>query len=151
MRTMSLLTSPDVADDVELADSLSIAMLTVLETLGPTERAVFVLREVFEVPHTARSPRLNGSPAGRVEFDGQVAAISLAVEHGRITRIYAIANPRKLARLDQPADLARQARLVGLSAHARDHALHQLHQQRVVGAARCSCEQRHVLTPTRDL
>jgi RNA polymerase sigma-70 factor (TIGR02957 family) len=45
-----LLTSPDVADDVELAESVSIAMLTVLETLGPAERAVFVLREVFDVP-----------------------------------------------------------------------------------------------------
>jgi RNA polymerase sigma-70 factor (TIGR02957 family) len=46
-----LLTSPDVADDVELADSVSIAMLTVLETLGPLERAVFVLREVFDTPY----------------------------------------------------------------------------------------------------
>ena len=27
------------------------AMLTVLETLTPTERAVFVLREVFDVPY----------------------------------------------------------------------------------------------------
>jgi RNA polymerase sigma-70 factor (ECF subfamily) len=45
-----LLTSPDVAEDVELAESVSIAMLTVLETLGPTERAVLVLHEVFEVP-----------------------------------------------------------------------------------------------------
>jgi RNA polymerase sigma-70 factor (TIGR02957 family) len=46
-----LLTSPDLADDVELAESVSIAMLTVLETLGPDERAVFVLREVFDVPY----------------------------------------------------------------------------------------------------
>ncbi|WP_406131200.1 RNA polymerase sigma-70 factor [Streptomyces sp. NBC_00989] len=46
-----LLTSPDVAEDVELAESVSMAMLTVLETLGPTERAVFVLREVFEMPY----------------------------------------------------------------------------------------------------
>src|ERR1700727_3243663 len=46
-----LLTSPDVAEDVELAESVSIAMLTVLETLGPVERAVFVLREVFELPY----------------------------------------------------------------------------------------------------
>jgi len=46
-----LLTSPDIAEDVELAESVSIAMLTVLETLGPTERAVFVLREVFEIPY----------------------------------------------------------------------------------------------------
>ena len=46
-----LLTSPDVAEDVELAESVSIAVLTVLETLAPTERAVFVLREVFEMPY----------------------------------------------------------------------------------------------------
>jgi RNA polymerase sigma-70 factor (ECF subfamily) len=46
-----LLTSPDVAEDVELAESVSIAMLTVLETLSPTERAVLVLHEVFDVPY----------------------------------------------------------------------------------------------------
>ncbi|MEJ7690647.1 MAG: RNA polymerase sigma-70 factor [Nocardioidaceae bacterium] len=46
-----LLTTPDVAEDVELAESVSTAMLTVLETLTPTERAVFVLREVFDVPY----------------------------------------------------------------------------------------------------
>ena len=205
-----LLTSPDVAEDVELAESVSIAMLTVLETLGPTERAVFVLREVFEMPYgeiaeaigksaaavrqialrarehvAARRPRvhvsrpeqqavverflvalrtgrlqelmevmapdvvltadggglvaaarapihgaervakllaradrvlggfdatavwLNGAPAGRIEIDGQLAAVSLVVENGRVTRIYAVANPRKLTRLDEPAELAR--------------------------------------------
>lgn len=42
-----LVTAPDVAEDVELADSVSFAMLVVLETLSPLERAVFVLREVF--------------------------------------------------------------------------------------------------------
>src|SRR4051812_25542535 len=46
-----LITGPDVAADVEFAESLSMAMLTVLETLGPTERAVFVLREVFDVSY----------------------------------------------------------------------------------------------------
>jgi RNA polymerase sigma-70 factor (ECF subfamily) len=196
-----LLTSPDVADDVDLAESVSIALLTVLETLGPTERAVFVLREVFDMPHgeiaevigksaaavrqiarrsrehvAARRPRvkvsrseqqavverflaalevmapdvvlvadggglvaaaaapihgaelvakllarpervaaaietttvwLNGAPAGLVEIDGQLAAVSLVVENRRITRIYAMANPRKLTRLDEPAELAR--------------------------------------------
>ena len=40
-----------MADDVALADSVSTAMLLVLETLPPTERAVFVLREVFDVPY----------------------------------------------------------------------------------------------------
>ncbi|MDG3012739.1 RNA polymerase sigma-70 factor [Rhodococcus sp. D2-41] len=37
----------DAASDVVLAESISMAMLLVLETLGPDERAVFVLREVF--------------------------------------------------------------------------------------------------------
>ncbi|MFF2660461.1 RNA polymerase sigma-70 factor [Kitasatospora sp. NPDC058032] len=46
-----LLTAPDVAEDVELADSVSTAMLLVLETLAPTERAVFVLREVFRLEY----------------------------------------------------------------------------------------------------
>jgi RNA polymerase sigma-70 factor (ECF subfamily) len=46
-----LLTAPDVAEDVELADSVSMAMLLVLETLTPTERAVFVLREVFDLDY----------------------------------------------------------------------------------------------------
>ncbi|HSI80372.1 MAG TPA: RNA polymerase sigma-70 factor [Solirubrobacterales bacterium] len=206
-----LLTSPDVADDVELAESVSIAMLTVLETLRPAERAVFVLREVFDVPHeeiaeavgkspaavrqvahrarkhvAARRPRmsvsqseqqavvesfrdaietgdlqslldvlapdvvvvadgggvvpaarrpvsgaktvarllsgfaavargvriettwLNGAPALRIDPDGERdAAISLAVEGGRITRIYAIRNPHTLAGLDQVALVTR--------------------------------------------
>ncbi len=56
-----LLTSPDVADDVELAESVSIAMLTVLETLGPTERAVFVLREVFDLPYDEIAESLSKS------------------------------------------------------------------------------------------
>ena len=46
-----LLTAPDVAEDVELAESVSMAMLLVMETLAPTERAVFVLREVFDLPY----------------------------------------------------------------------------------------------------
>ena len=46
-----LLTAPDVAENVELASSLSMAMLLVLETLTPTERAVFVLRDVFDLEY----------------------------------------------------------------------------------------------------
>ncbi|MFD7940900.1 RNA polymerase sigma-70 factor [Streptomyces sp. NPDC048253] len=206
-----LLTSPDVAEDVELAESVSIAMLTVLETLGPTERAVFVLREVFDLPYgeiagatgksaaavrqiarrarehvAARRPRmrvsraeqravterflaslrtgrlqelmevlapdvvmiadgggiaaaalapvcgaarvaavlaranqlvagacetttvwLNGAPAGRIDIDGESTAVSVVVENGLVTRVYLMRNPRKLTRLDEPAELAR--------------------------------------------
>ncbi|MGV9801972.1 RNA polymerase sigma factor SigJ [Mycobacterium sp. NPDC003449] len=41
----------DASSDVVLAESVSMAMLVVLETLGPDERAVFVLREVFGFSH----------------------------------------------------------------------------------------------------
>ena len=205
-----LLTSPDVSADLELAESVSIAMLTVLETLAPAERAVFVLREVFETSYddiaeaidkspaavrqiahrarehvAARRPRvavsateqqeavdrfiaavqngdlqglldvlapdvvviadggglvaaarqpiegaervarflmgasrldnfeakvvwLNGSPAVEIDIGGELdTAVSLAVENGRITRIYAVRNPHKLAGLDQVSALTR--------------------------------------------
>ncbi|MDY7000073.1 MAG: RNA polymerase sigma-70 factor [Actinomycetota bacterium] len=46
-----LLTVSDAAEDVVLAESVSMAMLVVLETLSPDERAVFVLREVFGFGH----------------------------------------------------------------------------------------------------
>ncbi|RIV37822.1 RNA polymerase sigma-70 factor [Micromonospora radicis] len=58
-----LLTTPDVAEDVALADSLSMAMLLVLETLGPTERAVFVLREVFDLGYDEIAAAVDKSPA----------------------------------------------------------------------------------------
>ena len=58
-----LLTSPDVAEDVELAESVSMAMLLVLETLAPTERAVFVLREVFELGYDEIAEAVDKSPA----------------------------------------------------------------------------------------
>lgn len=47
-----VLTDRDVAEDVALAESVSMAMLVVLETLSPLERAVFVLREAFGMPYT---------------------------------------------------------------------------------------------------
>jgi RNA polymerase sigma-70 factor (ECF subfamily) len=58
-----LLTSPDVAEDVVLADSVSTAMLLVLETLPPVERAVFVLREVFALDYDEIAAAVDKSPA----------------------------------------------------------------------------------------
>ncbi len=58
-----LLTAPDVAEDVELAESVSMAMLLVLETLAPTERAVFVLREVFDLSYDEIAGAVAKSPA----------------------------------------------------------------------------------------
>jgi RNA polymerase sigma-70 factor (ECF subfamily) len=205
-----LQTSPDVAEEAELAENVSIAMLTVLETLGPAERAVFVLREVFDLSYdeiaatTGRSTAgvrqiarrardhvaarrrrvqvssseqeavlqrflealrtgqlqelmdmmapdvvliadgggiapavltpirgadqvaqlltranrlapveaaavwLNGALGGRIELAGELTSvISIDVERGRVTRIYLIRNPLKLARLDETVELTR--------------------------------------------
>ncbi|WP_345747292.1 RNA polymerase sigma-70 factor [Streptomyces sp. ODS28] len=110
-----LLTAPDVAEDVELADSVSMAMLLVLETLAPAERAVFVLREVFalgydeiaeavgkspaaarQIAHRARAhvaarrPRIAASAA---ETRQAVAAFQRAVETGDVQRLLEILAP----------------------------------------------------------
>src|SRR5580658_6522801 len=58
-----LLTAPDVAEDVELAESVSMAVLLVLETLAPTERAVFVLRDVFDLEYDEIAEAVGKSPA----------------------------------------------------------------------------------------
>ncbi|MCP2259224.1 RNA polymerase sigma-70 factor, ECF subfamily [Streptoalloteichus tenebrarius] len=110
-----LLTAPDVAEDVELADSVSMAMLLVLETLTPTERAVFVLREVFDLAYeeiaeavekspaavrqiahrarahvAARRPRGVVSPA---EARGALEAFQRAIETGDLQRLLDILAP----------------------------------------------------------
>ncbi|WP_127940874.1 RNA polymerase sigma-70 factor [Nonomuraea polychroma] len=61
-----LLTAPDVAEDVELAESVSMALMIVLETLSPTERAVFVLREAFGISHDEIAAAVGKSPAAAV-------------------------------------------------------------------------------------
>ncbi|MGE2688638.1 RNA polymerase sigma-70 factor [Mycolicibacterium pulveris] len=58
-----LLDSADASSDVILAESVSMAMLVVLETLSPDERAVFVLREVFGFSHDEIASTLDKSAA----------------------------------------------------------------------------------------
>lgn len=58
-----LLDEHDGAADVVLAESVSMAMLVVLETLSPDERAVFVLREVFGFSHDEIASTLERSTA----------------------------------------------------------------------------------------
>lgn len=53
--------APDAADHAVRTDSVSMAMLVVLETLTPLERAVFVLHEVFGYPHTEIADMLERS------------------------------------------------------------------------------------------
>jgi RNA polymerase sigma-70 factor (ECF subfamily) len=78
-----LLTAPDVAEDVELAESVSFAMLTVLETLTPTERAVFVLHEVFDTPYGEIAEVL-GRSAAAVRQIGHRARSHVAARRPRM-------------------------------------------------------------------
>ncbi|MGW1042006.1 RNA polymerase sigma-70 factor [Streptomyces sp. NPDC002547] len=54
---------PDTADRAVLTDSVSLAVLVVLESLSPLERAVFVLREAFGYPFADIAATLDRSEA----------------------------------------------------------------------------------------
>ncbi|WP_156675072.1 RNA polymerase sigma-70 factor [Mycobacterium sp. E2989] len=58
-----ILTSEDTAEDVAAAESVSMAMLVVLETLSPLERAVFVLKEVFDFSYAEIASAVERSEA----------------------------------------------------------------------------------------
>ncbi|MFF8763281.1 RNA polymerase sigma-70 factor [Nocardiopsis dassonvillei] len=58
-----ILTSGDAAEAVTDAESVSMAMLVVLETLSPLERAVFVLKEVFGFSHAEIAEAVERSEA----------------------------------------------------------------------------------------
>lgn len=52
---------------------------------------------------------LNGSPAALIRSDGELTAVSLVVEDGLVSGIYAVRNPHKLTALDAEAQLARRS------------------------------------------
>ncbi|MFD4952673.1 RNA polymerase sigma factor SigJ [Streptomyces sp. NPDC058451] len=86
-------TVPDAEERAVLADSVSLAVLVVLETLSPLERAVFVLREAFGCPYAEIAALLDrGEPAVR-----QLA--------GRARRHVGERRPRYEADPDQRRDL----------------------------------------------
>ncbi|UFR06354.1 RNA polymerase sigma-70 factor [Streptomyces sp. Go40/10] len=117
-----LLTAPDVAEDVELADSISLAMMLVLETLGPAERAVFVLRDVFDlgydeiaeavgkslpavrqIAHRARAHVAARRPRGAVsaaETRAALGAFQRAVETGDLQGLLDLLAPDVVALSD---------------------------------------------------
>src|SRR3954464_1961868 len=53
----------DPADEAVLADSVGLALLAVLDTLGPAERLAFVLHDLFDVPFEEIAPIVHRSPA----------------------------------------------------------------------------------------
>ena len=89
-------TSSDASADVVLAESVSMAMLVVLETLSPDERAVFVLREVFGFE--LRRDRLGGRQIVRRGAPD------------RAPRPRARAGPAQAVRAGRPADRRRSHR-----------------------------------------
>jgi ketosteroid isomerase-like protein len=95
--------APDV---VLIADGGGLAAAA----LAPVHGAALVARVLARASRSAFASTtvwLNGAPAGLIEVAGESAAVSLDVEDGRVARVYLIRNPRKLTRLDEPADLAR--------------------------------------------
>ncbi|MCG7203518.1 RNA polymerase sigma-70 factor [Streptomyces arenae] len=64
-------TVPDTAERAELADSVSLAVLVVLESLSPLERAVFVLREAFGYPHAEIAAMLDRGEAAVRQLAGR--------------------------------------------------------------------------------
>ena len=55
--------SPETEQEAELADSVGIALLVVLETLSPVERLAFVLHDMFAVPFEEIAPIVGRTPA----------------------------------------------------------------------------------------
>jgi DNA-directed RNA polymerase specialized sigma24 family protein len=82
--------TPDVAEDVELPESVSIAMLTVPETVSPTERAGFVLREVFATPYDG----IVAAPEKSAAATEQVARWARAHVKARRPRVHGVAQRR---------------------------------------------------------
>ncbi|MFF8033058.1 MULTISPECIES: RNA polymerase sigma factor SigJ [unclassified Streptomyces] len=64
-------TVPDAADRAVLADSVSLAVLVVLESLSPLERAVFVLREAFGYPYADIAAMLDRGEAAVRQLAGR--------------------------------------------------------------------------------
>ena len=58
-----LVTAPDASGGIERAEAVSMAMLVVLESLSPLERAVFILKEVFGFPYAEIAGMLDRTEA----------------------------------------------------------------------------------------
>ncbi len=78
-----LITAPDVAEDVELAESMSMALMLVLEALSPTERVVFVLREVFDVSYDEIAAAVDKTPVAVRQIARRARGMSKLDARGR--------------------------------------------------------------------
>jgi RNA polymerase sigma-70 factor (ECF subfamily) len=111
----------DPAREAELADSISLALLVVLETLAPAERLAFVLHDLFDLPFDEIAPivgrtptaarqlasrarrRVQGAPAPDADLAQQrtvVDAFLAAVHHGDLDGLLAVLDPEVVLRVD---------------------------------------------------
>jgi RNA polymerase sigma factor (sigma-70 family) len=75
-----LLTGPDAAAQVLMDESVSTAMLVVMETLTPAERVALVLHDVFDLPFDRIAEVLGGTPAASRKLASRARARVAAVE-----------------------------------------------------------------------
>lgn len=75
-----LLTGPDAAAQVLLDESVSTAMLVVMEALSPAERVALVLHDVFDFPFDRIAEVLGGTPAASRKLASRARARVAAVE-----------------------------------------------------------------------
>jgi RNA polymerase sigma-70 factor (ECF subfamily) len=96
--------APDV---VLIADGGGLVQAARRPITGVDTVARFLVR-LAELPDIGASTAwFNGMPGARFDVGGEATAVSLVVEHGRITRIYAIRNPQKLHGLKKVVELRR--------------------------------------------
>ncbi|MGA7270304.1 MAG: sigma-70 family RNA polymerase sigma factor, partial [Acidimicrobiia bacterium] len=78
---------PDPADVVVEAEQLSLAMLTAFERLNPVERAVLVLRQVFDLDYSEIADIVDKSPANtrQIAVRARERAGDTTRRHARIT------------------------------------------------------------------
>ena len=96
--------APDV---VLIADGGGLVQAARRPITGVATVAALLARLVQLPDVVATTAWLNGMPGLRVDVEGETTAVSLVVEDGRISRIYAIRNPQKLSWLGRVAELRR--------------------------------------------
>jgi RNA polymerase sigma-70 factor (ECF subfamily) len=112
--------SIDPRDDAQLAETVGLAMLVVLDALDPAERIAFVLHDVFAVPFdeiaaiVGKSPdatrqlasrarrRVRGAPADEAQLARQrtkVEAVIAALKSGDVDGVVALLDPEVVVRV----------------------------------------------------
>jgi RNA polymerase sigma factor (sigma-70 family) len=108
-------TVPDPEQEALLADSVGLALLVVLDALGPAERVAFVLHDVFDVPFAVigeilgRSEQAARQLASRARRQVRAAGptapdVSLAEQHAVVSAFFTAARAGEFDRLVELLD-----------------------------------------------